>query len=151
MALWSSMRFSLRILRKHWKLTSIAIFSLAIAMAGGAVGFSVFNALLLRPPAVPAPEQLASVYTTTPTEQFSGANYDDYKYYRDHNHVFSDVLAFPYSVAVRPIAYDGRNKSGLINAVSDNYFSVLGIQPVLGRVFRRGEDDKPSALAVLSY
>ncbi len=151
MALWSSIRFSLRILRKHWKLTSIAVFSLAIAMAGGAVGFSIFNTLLLRPPAVAAPEQLASVYTTTPTEEFSGTNYDDYKYYRDNNHVFSDVLAFPYSVAVRPISYDGRIKSGLMNAVSDNYFSVLGIQPILGRVFARGEDDKPSALAVLSY
>jgi macrolide transport system ATP-binding/permease protein len=151
MALWSSTRFSLRILRKHWRLTSIAIFSLAIAMAAGAVGFSIFNTLLLRPPAVPAPEQLASVYTTTPTEEFSGTNYDDYKYYRDNNHVFSDVLAFPYSIAVRPISYEGRIKSGLMNAVSDNYFYVLGVQPILGRMFRRGEDDKPSALAVLSY
>jgi predicted permease len=151
MALWSSIRFSLRILRKHWKLTSIAIFSLAIAMAAGAVGFSIFNTLLLRPPAVPAPEQLASVYASTPTEEFSGSNYDDYKYYRDNNHVFSDVLAFPYSIAVRPISYEGRTKSGLMNGVSDNYFSVLGVQPILGRMFRRGEDDKPSALAVLSY
>jgi predicted permease len=151
MAFWSSMRFSLRILRKHWRLTSIAIFSLAIAMAAAAVGFSIFNTLLLRPPAVPASEQLASVYTTTPTEEFSGTNYDDYKYYRDNNHVFSDVLAFPYSIAVRPISYEGRIKSGLMNAVSDNYFYVLGVQPILGRMFRRGEDDKPSALAVLSY
>jgi predicted permease len=151
MALWSSMRFSLRILGKHWKLTSIAIFSLAIAMAAGAVGFSIFNTLLLRPPAVPAPEQLASVYATTPAEAFSGTNYEDYKYYRDNNRVFSDVLAFPYSVAVRPISYQGRIKSGLMNAVSDNYFSVLGVQPILGRMFRRGEDDQPSALAVLSH
>jgi predicted permease len=94
---------------------------------------------------------LASVYTTTPTDEFSGTNYDDYKYYRDNNHVFSDVLAFPYSIAVRPISYNGRSKSGLMNAVSDNYFSVLGIQPILGRVFPRGADDRPSALAVLSY
>jgi macrolide transport system ATP-binding/permease protein len=151
MALWSSIRFSLRILLKHWKLTSIAIFSLAIAMAAGAVGFSVFNALLLRPPAVPSPERLVSIYTTTPTEEFGGTNYDDYKYYRDNNHVFQDVLAFPYSIAMRPITYEGRVKSGLINAVSDNYFSVLGVQSILGRLFARGEDDKPSALAVLSY
>jgi hypothetical protein len=75
MAFWSSIRFSLRILKKHWKLTSIAIFSLAIAMAAGAVGFSIFNALLLRPPAVPAPEQLVSIYTSTPTEEFNGTNY----------------------------------------------------------------------------
>jgi macrolide transport system ATP-binding/permease protein len=151
MAFWSSIRFSLRILRKHWKLTSIAIFSLAIAMAAGAVGFSVFNTLLLRPPAVLAPQQLVSVYTTTPTEEFSGANYDDYKLYRDNNHVFSDVLAFPYSIAVRPISYEGRRRSGLMNAVSDNYFSVLGVRPVLGRFFARGEDDGLSASAVLSY
>src|SRR5580658_3182308 len=139
MALWSSMQFSLRILRKHWKLTSIAVFSLAIAMAAGTAGFSIFNALLLRPPAVASPEQLLSLYTNTPTEQFSGTNYDDYKYYRDNNHVFSDVLAFPYSVQLRPIVFNGRLKSGLMNGVSDNYFSVLGVQPMLGRLFTRGD------------
>lgn len=151
MALWSSIQFSIRILRKHWKLTSIAIFSLAIAMAVGAVGFSIFNALLLRPPAVPAPEQLVSIYTSTPTEEFSAICYDDYKYYRDNNHVFSDVLAFPYSISAGLITFDHRRKYGLTNAVSDNYFSVLGVKPILGRVFARGDDDGPSALAVLSY
>jgi predicted permease len=151
MALWPNIRFSLRILRKHWKLASIAIFSLAIAMSAETVGFSVFNALLLRPPAVSGPKQLVSVYTATPTEEFSGTNYEDYKYYRDNNHVFSDILAFPYSIAVRSISYEGRVKSGLMNAVSDNYFAVLGVQPILGKLFTRGEDDKSSALAVLSY
>ncbi|MGB7029512.1 MAG: ABC transporter permease, partial [Candidatus Acidiferrum sp.] len=151
MALWSSIRFSLRILRKHWKLTSIAVFSLAIAMAAGAVGFSIFNALLLRPPAVPAPDRLVSVYTSTPSEEFGGVCYEDYKYYRDNNHVFSGVLAFPYSISAGLITFDHRNKYGLTNAVSDNYFSVLGVKPILGRVFARGDDDKPSALAVLSY
>jgi macrolide transport system ATP-binding/permease protein len=151
MALWSSIRFSLRILRKHWKLTSISVFSLAIAMAAGAAGFSVFNALLLRPPAVTAPERLAAIYTSTPTDVFNGVSYDDYKFYRDNNHVFSDVYAFPNSISVRPIVYEHRLKSGLTNAAADNYFSVLGVQPILGRGFERGEDDKPSPVAVLSY
>ena len=151
MALWSSIRFSLRILRKHWKLTSIAVFSLAIAMAAGAVGFSIFNALLLRPPAVPDPGRLVSVYTSTPTEEFSGVCYDDYKYYRDNNRVFSGVLAFPYSISAGLVTFDHRSEYGLTNAVSDNYFSVLGVKPILGRMFARGDDDKPSALAVLSY
>ena len=35
--------------------------------------------------------------------------------------------------------------------MSDTYFSVLGVPPLLGRVFKRGDDDRPSALAVLSY
>src|SRR5271170_4492072 len=145
-ALWSNVRFSMRILGKHWKLTSLAVFSLAIAMAAGTAGFSVFNALLLRPPAVAAPQQLVAIYTSTPTDEFNGVSYDDYKYYRDHNRVFSDVYAFPNSISVRPIVYEHRVRQGLTNAASDNYFSVLGVQPFLGRVFARGEDDKPSAL-----
>ena len=151
MALWSSIRFSLRILKKHWKLTAIAVSSTALAMAAGTAGFSVFNALLLRPPAVLAPRQLLTVYSSTPTEEFSGFCYGDYTFYRDHNSVFSDLMAFPYSISVVPIVYDRRTKAGLINAVSDTYFSVLGVQPLLGRAFARGDDDKPSALAVLSY
>ena len=151
MALWSSIRFSVRILRKHWKLTSIAVFSLAIAMAACTVGFSVFNALLLRPPAVLAPDRILSVYSSTPTEEFGGFCYADYTFYREHNEVFSALMAFPYSISMNPIVYVNRTKWGLINAVSDTYFSVLGVRPLLGRVFARGDDDKPSALAVMSY
>lgn len=151
MALWPTIRFSLRILKKHGKLTSIAVSSLALAMAAGTAGFSVFNALLLRPPAVFGPDRLLTVYTSTPTEEFSGICYDDYTFYRDHNEVFSDLMAFPYSISMDPVVYDRRTKAGLSNAVSDTYFSVLGVQPLLGRVFARGDDDKPSTLAVLSY
>jgi predicted permease len=151
MPLWSNIRFSTRILKKNWKLTSIAVFSLAIAMAAGTVGFSVFNALLLRPPAVLAPDRLLTVYSSTPTEEFSGFCYDDYTFYRDHNEVFSQLMAFPYSISMQPLVYGQRSKSGLTNAVSDTYFSVLGVPPLLGRVFTRGDDDHPSALAVLSY
>jgi len=151
MARWSSISFSLRILKKHWKLTLIAVSSLAMAMASGTVGFSVFNALLLRPPAVLAPDQLLTVYSSAPTEEFSGFCYDDYTFYRDHNEVFSSLMAFPYSISMSPVVYEGRTKAGLSNAVSDTYFSVLGVPPLLGRGFARGDDDKPSALGVLSY
>src|SRR6266480_6970621 len=131
MALWSSIRFSLRILRKHWKLTSIAVSSLAIAMAAGTAGFSVFNALLLRPPAVLRPDQLLTVYSSTPTEEFNGFCDDDYTFYRDHNEIFSDVMAFPYSISMSPVVHENRTKAGLTNAVSDTYFSILGVPPLL--------------------
>ena len=129
----------------------IGVFSLAIAMAAGTIGFSVFNTLLLRPPAARAPEQLVTVYSSAPTEEFGGVCYDDYKYLRENNQVFSSLMAFPYSIAVTPIVYDGRSKDGLFNMVSDNFFSVLGVQPMLGQTFTQGDDDKPSAVAVLSY
>lgn len=151
MALWSSIRFSLRILRKHWKLTSIAVSSLAIAMAASTTGFSVFNALLLRPPPVFAPNRLLTVYNSTLEEEFNGFCYEDYTFYRDNNAVFSSLMGFPYTISLTPIVYEHRTKPGLSNAVSDTYFSVLGVPPLLGRVFALGDDDKPSTLAVLSY
>src|ERR1700739_4049645 len=119
MAIASSIRFSLRILTKHWKLTAIAVSSLALAMAAGTVGFSVFNALLLRPPAVLAPERLVTVYSPPPTEEFSGFCHHDYTFYRQYNEVFTELLSFPYSISMDPIVYDHRSKAGLTNAVSD--------------------------------
>jgi macrolide transport system ATP-binding/permease protein len=146
-----SIRFSLRILRKHAKLVCIAVFSLAIGLAAASVGLSTFHALLLRPPAVVDPGRLLTVYTVTPTEPFSQLSYPDYRFYRDNNSVFSGLAAIPFSVGLRTIIFEHREKRGLINAVSDNYFSVLGVQPFMGRWFAAGDDDKVTTSAVLSY
>src|SRR6202046_3952383 len=146
-----SIRFSLRILRKHAKLACIAVFSLAIGLAATSVGLSTFHALLLRPPAVVEPNRLLTVYTVTPTEPFNQVSYPDYRYYRDNNNVFSGLCAMPYNIGMRTIVFEHRERNGLINAVSDNYFSVLGVQPFLGRWFASGDDDKATTSAVLSY
>ena len=146
-----SMRFSLRILRKHAKLACIAVFSLAIGLAAASVGLSAFHALLLRPPAVVEPNRLLTVYTVTPDEPFNEVSYPDYRYYRDNNSVFSGLCAMPFSIGLQTIIFEHREKRGLINAVSDNYFSVLGVRPFLGRWFTAGDDDKATTSAVLSY
>ena len=134
--MFPNLRFSLRILRKHAKLTTIAILSLAIGMAAASVGLSTFNALLVQPPAVPQPDRLLTIYTVTPDAPFNELSYPDFLYYRDNNQVFSGVCAVPFSITMQPIKFEHHEKNGLINAVSDNYFSVLGIQPFLGRWFR---------------
>jgi predicted permease len=151
MMLFPNVRFSLRILRKHAKLATIAILSLAIGMAATSIGLSTFNALLVQPPAVPEPNRLLTIYTITPDAPFNQLSYPDYLYYRDNNQVFSGLCAMPYSISTQPLNFEHNQKQGLVNAVSDNYFSVLGIQPLLGRWFPLGEDDKPSTSAVISY
>jgi macrolide transport system ATP-binding/permease protein len=146
-----SIRFSLRILRKHAKLACIAVFSLAIGLAAASVGLSTFHALLLRPPAVVEPNRLLTVYTVTSEEPFNQVSYPDYRYYRDNNSVFSGLCAIPFNIGLQTIIFEHREKRGLINAVSDNYFSVLGVQPLLGRWFASGDDDKVTTSVVLSY
>src|SRR5580693_3119168 len=149
--MFPNLRFSLRILRKHAKLTCIAILSLAIGMAAASVGLSTFNALLVQPPAVPEPNQLLTIYTVTPDSPFNQLSYPDYRYYRDNNSVFSGLCAMPFMISIQPLTFEHKEKQGLINAVSDNYFSVLGLQPYLGSWFAPGEDDHTSASVVLSY
>lgn len=149
--MFPNLRFSLRILRKHAKLTCIAILSLAIGMAAASVGLSTFNALLVQRPAVPEPNRLLTIYTVAPDDPFSKFSYPEYRFYRDNNQVFSGLCAIPFSITMQTIIFEHHEKNGLINAVSDNYFSVLGVQPLLGRWFAPGEDDKSSTSVVLSY
>jgi predicted permease len=151
MAIFPNIRFSLRILRKHAKLACIAVFSLAIGIAAASTGLSAYNALLVRPPAVPQPHRLLTVYTVTPDHPFNELSYPEYLYYRDNNRVFSGLCAIPFNISMQTILFEGREKAGLINAVSDNYFSVLSVQPFLGSWFAPGDDSRPATTVVMSY
>jgi predicted permease len=151
MDLISEIRFSLRILRKHAKLTCIAVASLAIGMAAASVGLSVFNAILLRPPAVTEPNRLLTIYTFAPDQRFNQVSYPDYLYFRDNNRVFSQLCAIPYSISKVAIVFEDRQKDSLTNSVSDSYFSTLGVRFLLGRGFSVGDDDKVATSVVLSY
>lgn len=134
-------------LKKHWKLVLIALFSLSIAMALGVLSLSVSNTLLLLPPAGGQPDQLVMIYSRSPDENLGQVSYPDYEYYRRNNHVFTDMAAVPNSIGV---ATDFNGVSVMNRAVSDNYFSVLGIRPYLGRFFSSG-DERTKDIAVLTY
>jgi predicted permease len=142
--------FAFRILAKHWKLTVVAVGSLASAMAASVAGLSLFNALLLRPPAAASPGRLLSLYDRTPSGDTQPVSFLEYKYYRDNNRVFSGLAAFNYGIGVSPFSI-GTHKDMVVTAsVSENYFEVLGVHPYAGRFFS-GDDSVSKAEIVLSY
>ena len=142
---------STRILLKHWKLTAIAVFSLSIAMALGVISLSVSNTFLLLPPAAPEPDRLVKIYTRTPTEPIGAVSYPDYKYYRENNHVFTDIAAAPNSIQVNTSNDGNREIKVVARPVSDNYFAVMGLRPYLGRLFAPGDDSVAKPVAVMTY
>jgi predicted permease len=150
-SLHADLRYGLRMLLKNWRLTSVAMFSLAVAMAVSVAGLSVFNAVLLRPPAVAAPDRLVTIYSRSPAGEFENISYLDYEYYRDNSQAFSGVAAFPNSVAKLDVGLGNRDESATISALSEGYFAVMGIRPALGQMFAPGDDDKKMPGAVLSY
>jgi predicted permease len=143
--------YGLRMLGKNWKVAGIATISLAIAMTLSVAGLRIANGVLLRPPLASAPKQLLTIYTSTPSSEFDDVSYLDYKYYRDNNHSFSGVAALPNDISKFRLGHRDREEMGTAEQVSDNYFSVMGIHPILGRFFVPGDDEKKTALAVLSY
>jgi transcriptional regulator len=145
--LFQDLRHAMRALRKQWKIAAIAIFSLSVAMSLGIVSLSVSNTLLLLPPQGTDPGRLVAIHSRTAGKNIGEISYPDYEYYSQTNHVFSDIAAYYTSIG---IAGDFTETSVMNRPVSDNYFSVLGVRPYLGRLFSPG-DDKTNGIAVLTY
>lgn len=143
---------SLRVLRRQWKLAAIAVFSLAIAVALGVVGLSVTNTILILPPAAPEPNRLVAINGRAPGKAIDQVSYPDYAYFRDNNHVFTDVAAAPNSININAdLDFEGRSVRVIMRHVSENYFAVLGIRPFLGRMFSSGDDQSNKHIAVMMY
>ena len=146
-----SLRISFRVLLKHWLLAAIAVFSLSIAMALGVLSLSISNTFLLLPPAAPEPDRLVMIYTRGESAGIDQISYSDYKYLRAHNHAFTDIAAAPNSIGLTADTDNGKVEKFVNRPVSENYFTVMGIRPWLGRFFAPGEDFPAKPIAVMTW
>jgi len=132
-------RFALRGLIKHPGFAAIAVITLALGIGGSTSIFTVVDAALLRGLPYKTPDHLYHLWEKTPKEEFSKRefSYPDYQDYQ-HNNVFEALAAYTGGSGI----LSGYGDPHLINTpqVSANFFSVLGVDPVLGRTFQAGED-----------
>jgi predicted permease len=142
--------FSARILATYWKLTVVAVVSLAVAIAAVVTGISIINALLLRPPGVREPGRLLTLYESTPADSMQQVSLPDYQFFRDNSHMLSGLAAFNYGFNMLTFNDGKRSERINVTTVSENYFDVLEVQPAAGRLFH-GDDSQPKAEIVLSY
>jgi hypothetical protein len=97
--LWQDLRYGARMLMKRPGGAAIVVLSMALGIGANATIFSFVNELLLRPPAVERPEELLQVWnhnrgSGSSFGSYSTWSYPKYEHYRDHNRVFSEMLAF---------------------------------------------------------
>lgn len=139
--------FALRQLRKSPVLTAVAVSSMALGIGATTAVFGLVDALLLRPlPALQAPDELVavrSVHAGQPERLFplSWANYLDYT---GHPEVVSGLAAAADCDLSLTHGGPAERLSGL--AVSPNYFAVLGLAPVHGRLLSPGDERAPVAV-----
>lgn len=153
------LRHGMRFLWKSPGFTAIAIVTLALGIGANTAIFSLLDQVLLRQLPVPHPEELVVLRLTGPSvgrmwsdgDPADSIPYPIYAAMRDHNSVFSGLLArFAVNLSV---AFRGSTERAQGELVSGNYFQVLGVHPALGRVFSPEDDRIPGAhpVAVLSY
>jgi predicted permease len=152
--LWQDLRYAVRTLGKARGLTIVAVLSLALGIGANTTIFTLINSLLLRPPMVDDPAGLLEVwqYNTTRGNGIGSdmqLSFPEYEFYRDHNSSFSGMAAFTGESPVMIWNRAGEGETLRAALVSANFFSILGIQPSLGRGFVPEEDREATAAPVV--
>jgi predicted permease len=150
--LLQDLRYGLRILRKNPGFTLAAVLSLALGIGANLTIFSFVDAFFLRPIPAREPERLVTVEGGQNSHMHGYYSYPSYVLYRDHSKSF-EALAAHYSTAPLNLVIEGDSRMANGAVVSANYFSMLGIQPSLGRFFLPEEDAVPdrNPVVVISY
>ena len=145
-------RFALRNLLKHRAFTAIAVVTLALGIGGSTSIFTVVDAALIRGLPYKSSDRLYHIWERTPQDKFSKRefSYPDYQDY-EKNNVFEDGLA-AYTGGGALLSGAGEPESIGAPRVSANFFSVLGVDPILGRTFQAGEDQPGgNRVTILTY
>jgi len=137
------LKFATRHLLKSPGFTSVAILIMALGIGANSAIFSVVHAVLLEPLPFSDPDRLVQIWHVPPQTSFPGmtrfavsaANFLDWQ---KQNHVFSEMAL--YSGSSYDITGQGKPETIRAGRVTANFFSVLGVQPVYGRVFLPQED-----------
>ena len=154
--LMQDVRYSLRTLRRDGVFTAVAVLILGLGIGANVAVFSVVDTILVRPLPFRNPEQLTWLATNQGKGGLSNTTFTvaAFEEFRRHNRSFQDVTS--YQTFFNSIDYKliGRVQPQPVFGVqvAENFFPMLGVQPVLGRLFSHEECEKNGRpVAVLSY
>jgi predicted permease len=159
-SLIQDIRYALRQLRKSPAFTLTVILTLALGIGANAAVFTLFDQVLLRMLPVERPKELVRFEWTGTfsgsASSFGGGtdnffSYPMYKDLRDHNQVFSDMLAADRTGV--GVSWHNQAETKDAEVVTGNYFQLLGLKPALGRLLSPQDDTARNAnpVVVLSY
>jgi predicted permease len=139
---WQDLRFAARMLRKNPGFTAVAVLTLALGIGTNTAIFSLVNTVFFKPgPAENSNELVTVFFGDLAGHGLSNHSYADYLDYRKES---GDVLSGLAAYTTLPANLVVAQTTERINAglVSDNYFAVLGVRPIVGRAFLPGAASK---------
>ena len=137
-------RHGVRMLLKHKGFSAVAIIALGLGIGANTAIFSLVNGVLLRPLPFPNSDRIIYFGGKNPAAGITDSNisYLDFTDWSQQTDLFASTAA--YWTGNADLSGDGAEPEAVPRAgVTTGFFSVLGVQPVLGRAIVP-EDDKPA-------
>jgi predicted permease len=153
---WQDLRFAARMLRKSPGFTAVAVLTLALGIGANTAIFTLLHASLWRPLAVSDPKEIFHIMRASSQGDFAGEFSYSYPLFQQFSkiaspwgEVFAAEVVGPRKFGLKVVS-DERVAG---EAVSGNFFSVLNVGPIGGRVLEPQDDNVLGGnhVAVLSY
>jgi len=141
--------FGLRVLFKNPGFTLVAALTLAVAIGANSALFSVVDAVLLKSLPYSDPHSLVEIWNTYPTLPQAGLSGADFKNWREQASQFVDMAAYRFVSQGFNVAGQGEPQRLRGTYATSNLVSILGVTPLLGRVFSNSEDKPGTAPVVM--
>src|SRR4030095_15076797 len=145
--LLQDIRYGIRMLLKAPAFVVVAVLTLALGIGANTALFSIVSGVLLNPMPFEQSERLIAAYTRSAEFTRSSISYPNFLDWVRNNRTFSDLAAF------RQDSFEltgmGETERLKVEMVSANFFSLLGVQPEIGRNFRPDEDQVGAPPVVL--
>src|SRR5438477_12192355 len=147
----NNLRYALRQLRKAPAFTLTALATVAICLGANLAIFAVINSILLRPLPFPQSDRLMTIFNTYPKAgvERDGSSLTNYYERRGHIPAFTSLAIYSYGTEI--IGEPGSTEREQTMRVSPDFFTTLGLGPVIGRTFTEEETtSQTDHVAILS-
>jgi MacB-like periplasmic core domain len=150
--LGQDLRMATRSIKKSPGFLAVVILSLALGIGANSTIFSVIDNLLYRPLPYDHPEQLTTIWETQLSQPDSGqpppiAESLDWK---KQNHVFQDIALTSFNEEGL-LSGTGQPEHIVVQDVTPNFFGLLGVKPILGRISFPSEMQNHDQTVVIGY
>ncbi len=145
--LLQDLRYAVRMLAKSPGFTIVAVLTLALAIGANTALFSVVNGVLLNPLPYPQPEQLVTIHESKPNFATGSISYPNFLDWQKDNRTLSAMaVSRPSSFSLTGL---GEAEQVQSQFVTSDFFPILGVKPVIGRIFVRADDQIGAAPVAL--
>ena len=137
--LLQDLRYATRQLLKAPGLTAVVVITIALGVGANTALFSIVNGVLLNPLPYPQPEQLVTLRESKPNFEWGSVSYPNFRDWQKDNRTFSSMAISRASAFSMTGAGEAVQVTG--EFVSSDFFTILGVKPLIGRTFATGEDE----------